>query len=127
MQYHTEEEQDEVELGTVSLHSTFCRLLRQSVQLSAMGASAVGFPLASLKYRKFATWERKGGRASERGAMERVQFCTFLHRVTSSPAPFAVSCASPVSRYPFPLSLYVLAPMYVLQGGEQNEFGSNYH
>ena len=39
MQYHTEEEQDVVELGTVSLHSTFCRLLRQSVQLSAMGAS----------------------------------------------------------------------------------------
>ena len=123
MQYHTEEEQDVVELGTVSLHSTFCRLLRQSVQLSAMGASAVGFPLASLKYRKFATWERKEGERASDG----VQFCTFLHRVTSSPAPFAVSCASPVSRYPFPLSLYVLAPMYVLQGGEQNEFGSNYH
>lgn len=127
MQYHTEEEQDEVELGTVSLHSTFCRLLRQSVQLSAMGASRHRLSPCFTKISQICHLGAKG-RESERARCDGASaILHFLHRVTSSPAPFAVSCASPVSRYPFPLSLYVLAPMYVLQGGEQNEFGSNYH
>ena len=57
------------------LNSELCHCTRlfavsfvSQCSLARWGRRVIGFPLASLKYRKFATWEREEGRVSERAS-----------------------------------------------------------